>query len=91
MCRAMKTRRSIFSASLAIFFMLGGIVRAQEDRALNILVTDTQGRPIPNVHLALKGGNSTSELSDRLGRVRLRLTPAIKPGSEVELYIEAVS
>ena len=58
-----------------------------EQSVLVVHVKDPQGRPLAAVQLATEGEGSTSPLTDRAGKTRLRLAPQTRAGAWVTLQV----
>jgi len=65
---------------------ISSVLTKGEDGYLNLLVTDSSGRSIRNLRIAIGEGGSAAMTDDR-GRARIKLPPAIKPGEWVTLTI----
>jgi tetratricopeptide (TPR) repeat protein len=77
-------RRALWILALALACPLP--LRAEEG-ILVVHVEDTKGTPVSGVELAPKGDGAPGAPTDRLGKTRLRLAPATRPGHWVTLQI----
>jgi tetratricopeptide (TPR) repeat protein len=71
---------------LALALTLPSSLRAEEG-ILAVHVEDTKGSPVSGVEIAPKGDGAPGAPTDRLGKTRLRLAPATRPGQWVTLQI----
>jgi len=70
----------------ALVLLLPSQLRAEEG-ILVVHVEDTKGSPVSGIELAPKGDGAPGAPTDRLGKTRLRLAPATRPGQWVTLQI----
>jgi hypothetical protein len=71
----MKNLSRLFAFTLIIFGHQA--ISYAEDGILVVHVTSTEGRALSGVVLSPKGDGSISPPSDRAGRTRIKLTPAL--------------
>lgn len=58
-----------------------------EEGILVVHVEDTKGNPVSGLEIAPKGDGAPGAPTDRLGKTRLRLAPATRPGQWVSLQL----
>jgi len=73
---------AVFAVALALSVPLQA-----EEGILVVHVEDVKGNPVSGVELAPKGDGAPGAPTDRLGKTRLRVAPATRPGQWVTLQI----
>lgn len=83
----MKRNQSFGEMVCAAFLVLSFVSYCFGEKGVLVIhVEDTHGRPLKGVEIAAQGPSGTGT-SDRLGIIRIKLTPDIKPGDLIPIQI----